>query len=490
MDKFLPWKIIFYQLYLFQLEEYDEERFLRALFGKGLFPQKSLRRKLVFTAKIKLNFILAILIKFFFALALAYLTLGLFKSEDLFGGILLLIIYLYLTDITFFIFSLQAAWITSPFENYAKKRLINKAKVKLHNFEDLTIIGITGSYGKTTMKEVLKKVLEERFKVVSTKGNFNTPIGVAKTILNDLHKNTELLIVEMGEYKKGDVAEICKIATPHISIITGINEAHLERYGSMENAISTKFEIAEFTQPNATIYLNADDDLIQDNYHKYIPKINNVRFFSSKNNHLSSVKVSMSKFDTAKPGISFSLKIGDENIDNINSNFVSEYIIGYASAACLIANQLGMKASEIKFALNQIHPFEHRLEPKKNANNILVIDDTYNGNSNGIKEGLEILKRFKNRRKIYVTPGLVETGFAAKDIHLEIGHWIAKVADLVILTENSVTPYIRDGLISAGFDEKKIIWFKTSKDTYSQLHKHLKPGDVVLMQNDWSDNYV
>jgi len=490
MTRFLPWKIIGYQLYLFQLEEYEDERFLKSLFSKGLFPIKDLRKNLVLTNKVKLNLAIALVIKLAISIALAYLASPFFNISSTFTYILLCIAFFYVTDIFHFAFAIQAAWITSPFEGIAKKRMIKQAKNKLGKFKNIKIIGITGSYGKTSMKEVLKTVLSERFKVVATKGNNNTPLGVARTIINNVTDNTEILIIEVGEYKKGDVAEICTIAPPHISIITGINEAHLERYGSMENAISTKFEITEITQPNPAIYLNADDELTKQNYKRLIAKDLEVNFFSARNDDLSEIKAKDIFFDTKKPGISFSLKHNATEIENINTNFISEYIIGYSAACTLIALQLGMTASEIKFALGQIKPFEHRLEAKINPNNILIIDDTYNGNSNGIKEGISILKKFKDRRKVYVTPGLVETGAVAEPIHNEIGKWLASVVDLVILTKNSVTPFIFDGLVKAGFDKSKIVWYYSSKETYEKLREHLQPNDVVLMQNDWSDNYV
>jgi UDP-N-acetylmuramyl pentapeptide synthase len=123
------------------------------------------------------------------------------------------------------------------------------------------------------------------------------------------------------------------------------------------------------------------------------------------------------------------------------------------------------------------------------SDNIILIDDTYNGNSNGIHEGIKLLEKFKGRRKVYITPGLVETGSLSESIHLEIGAELSSVANLVVLIKNSVTPFIEKGLLENGFDKENIIWFDDAKTTYSSLRSFVKEGDVVMMQNDWSDNY-
>ncbi|MCS7318170.1 MAG: UDP-N-acetylmuramoyl-tripeptide--D-alanyl-D-alanine ligase, partial [Candidatus Dojkabacteria bacterium] len=136
-----------------------------------------------------------------------------------------------------------------------------------------------------------------------------------------------------------------------------------------------------------------------------------------------------------------------------------------------------------------IKPIPHRLEIKKLRDDILLIDDTYNGNSNGFQEGINLLNKFTGRRKVYITPGLVETGKLAEKLHVEIGEKISNTADLVILIQNSVTKFIINGLEKNNFPKNKILIYSNAKIAFQEFWKHLKPGDVVLMQNDWSDNY-
>ena len=120
----------------------------------------------------------------------------------------------------------------------------------------------------------------------------------------------------------------------------------------------------------------------------------------------------------------------------------------------------------------------------------MIIDDSYNGNPDGVEEAINTLSQFKQRRKIYVTPGLVEMGKKTAEIHYNIGNKLAKVADLVVLIKNSVTPHIAHGLKDGGLDENKIVFYESADQAYKNLNKIVKSGDVVLLQNDWPDNYL
>ena len=483
----LPNKILLYQLYIFQLEEYDSKRFVSAISKKGLIPSNKLRKKAILTKKALIIIALVLLQQIIVLFALGFLLNEVINNLAILT--LILIIVLYVFNLFSFVFLIQAKDLLWPIDFYAKRKMIKNAKAKLAALSNLKIIGITGSYGKTTMKEALYEFLKEQYNVVKTEGNNNTPIGISRTILNKLTKNTDIFIVEMGEYVKGDVKALCEIATPDISVITGINEAHLERYLTMENAISTKFEIVEYAKPDALVLLNADDQLTIDNYKRFV-KDSRIEFFSSKNNSLSNYKISDYEFNQDGKGQEFKLIHRTEELGVVRTSILGEYIIGNIVAGYILGQELGISNSKLKYAANNLKGVEHRLQPIFNAtSNILVIDDTYNGNSDGFKEGVNMLSKFKERRKVYVTPGLVETGDLAEQLHLEIGKNLAGVADLVILVKNSVTGFIEKGLIDNGFSEDKIVWYDNSKNVWEELNNNIKNGDVVMLQNDWSDNY-
>jgi UDP-N-acetylmuramoyl-tripeptide--D-alanyl-D-alanine ligase len=510
-------RIFIYHLYIFQLEEYKLIRFFKFILKRGILPKQITKKALKFTLKARLLMVLA-----FTQIIAISLLFSILLQESILGVLLNSIIFFCLSMYLSFVFLVFSQIFILPFELIYKRFIFFLAKSKIKQVKNiqktqnirtsdiipnLKVIGITGSYGKTSMKEVLFSILSREFNVVKTEKNYNTEIGISTTILKKLDKQTDIFIAEMGEYVKGDVKKLCKIAQPDISIITGINEAHLERYKTMENAISTKFEIVEYATKNAVVALNADDDLILQNYDKYVR--NNVLIFYSSSIDNAKAKRSLFfdlnikkdekeqmlqirnyEFHQDGSGQSFEIYKNEWSLGVVKIPHLAQYIIGNILCAVSIAKLLGMSDTKIRLGISILKPVEHRLETKILNNNILLIDDTYNGNSHGIKEGLSILRKFKNRRKVYVTPGLVETGYLEKEIHFEIGKLIAQSADIVVLISNSVTNFILEGLFSANFSKDKIFIYPNSKFVYSKILKSLEPKDVVLMQNDWSDNYV
>ncbi len=485
-----PIRIIKYQIYLLQLENYELMRYLQLSYH-NYFPKNAKTRKEIdWTKKLilitGLSFLLYLLsVSTFIFIIFTKKELNLFLASLIVLFISFILLYL----IRFYL--IFGTLLVLPADIYLKKKIINKAKRKISIYKNLKIIGISGSYGKTTMKECLYTVLSQKYKVLKTPENINTTIGISKQIIDELDEEIQIYIVEMGEYKKGDIADICLITKPDIAIITGISEAHFERMGSIENAISTMFEVVENSQKNALIVLNEDNSLIMDNYKKFI-KGKEVKFYSSNNSKLSELQVSDNEFMQDGSGYNFSISGKNSNLklDNLKVSILGEYILGIISACLIIFDELGGDQNTFASLIEKIKPIEHRLQPIQGNGNILIIDDSYNGNPDGVSEAIKVLDRFKVRRKVFITPGLVETGEKSEEVHTQIGHKLSKVADLVILIKNSVSPYIEKGLMEGEFDNANIIWFNTSQEAHSSLGKILKPGDIILFQNDWTENYI
>lgn len=480
--------IIKYQLYLLQLENYEIFRYLKLIMKKGLFPPKNLRGKLVWTGKAMAILIISLIIHLFGAKILFaaswYITGNLWLS---------LIVYIAgLVVLTFFhfIFHSIGVFILAPVHSYLKQRVIAKAKVKIGSLPNLKVIGISGSYGKTSMKEALKSALSESFKVASTPESVNTPIGIAKFIEQEVNSQTQILIIEMGEHYRGDVAEICRMVRPDVGIITGINESHLERLHDLQNSINTVFELAQESKESGVLVLNADDHNIREYYRKFTEG-KKIFFYSSDNNRLChpyqtsdyhvSIDNLMSYFDICQEG---------KVLGKIKSRILGEYIRGIVLAIVATSRELGQPFSKMMIGLEKLKPISHRLEPIINPNGLIVIDDSYNGNPEGVREAIKLLSQFKNHRKVYLTPGLVEMGHKVEEVHEEIGKQLAKNVDLVLLVRNSVTPFIEKGLMKNGFAQDKIIWYATAQEAHSSLDKVLQKGDVILFQNDWGDQYL
>ncbi len=475
---FNPFRVPQYQLYLLQLENYELGRFWKLLFKKGLFPKGPMRKSLVWTAKARVILVLSQTLH----LIICALVASSFAAENYIKLILFLLClwFLFYFYSIFFTVSLVAL---RPADYILKKLLVTRAASKIKKLSNSKVIGIAGSYGKTTMKEVLSQVLGVRFKVQATPESVNTPVGISRWILKQVNGSTDVLVVEMGEHYQGDIAELCNLTPPDIVVVTGINEAHLERMKTLENIIATIFEIISSAKPGAEVFLNADDQNVMANYNKYVwPDMRVAQYL------VSSIKYKVFDPETLQWEAEF------DAIGKVKINLLGEYALADVSAAVQIATQLGLTAEEIKKGIGKIKPVEHRLQPIKSQGGLLIIDDAYNGNPDGAKEAIKVLSRFADRRKIYITPGLVETGKDIAKVHREIGKQLAAVADVVLLIKNSVTKFIEEGIKQAPAANNQrrveVIWFDTAPEAHSSLGKILKPGDVVLFQNDWGDQYL
>ncbi len=462
-----PLRFFYFHLLLLQLEEYDLFRFIKAVVNtKGIPPSRDFRKPLKYTLKIKLITALSS----FFILFLAFFFSKIFANNAY--KIIVLVLFFALGLYFSYIFLIIINVILLPIDILIKELLVFFAKNKIKKLNNVKTIGIAGSYGKTGMKDLLATVLAEKYRVVKTPESFNTPVGIAGTILREVNEKTEILIVEMGEYYSGDIKNICSIVPPQIGVITGINEAHLERLKSIDNSIKTIFEIAKNMKSNGIFLLNGKDKLIKNHYKKFVAR-QEIYLYQAKG------KV---EFNEDAPGYIY---------QKIFFPFLGQYNLDKIDGVIYLAKKLGLTDQEIETGLKKIKTPAHRLQPILNREkNILVIDDSYNGNPDGVEEAIKILSLFKKRRKIFVTPGLVEMGDKNREVHQKIGKRLNDVMDLVILVKNSVTPYIGEGLIKAGFNKKNILWFNSMMEAQNNLGKILKSGDVVLFQNDWPDNYV
>lgn len=467
MKYFNPIRFFYFHLLLLQLEEYDSARFIKAIINtKGIPPRRDFRKPLKYTAKIKLiealSSLLILLISFFVS---KFFNNNPYQIASL---VLFFALGLYFS----YIFLILINVLLLPIDIFIKELLIFFAKNKLKKLTNIKIIGVAGSYGKTGMKDLIATVLTEKYQVVKTQESVNTPVGIARTILNEVNEQTEILIIEMGEYYPGDIKNICSISPPQIAVVTGINEAHLERLKSIDNSVKTIFEIAQNMKTNGLLLLNGKDEHIKSNYKKFISD-QEVYFYQAKGRI---------EFNEDAPGFIYQKiffpVLGQFNLDKING-------------VIYLAKKLGLTPQEIENGLKKIKTPAHRLQPILNREkNILVIDDSYNGNPDGVEEAIKTLSLFKKRRKIFVTPGLVEIGIKSREVHQKIGKRLNDVVDLVILVKNSVTLNIEEGLIKAGFNKKNILWFDSMMEAQNNLGGILRSGDVVLFQNDWPDNYV
>ncbi|HET7673055.1 MAG TPA: Mur ligase family protein [Candidatus Saccharimonadales bacterium] len=455
-----------YLAYMAQQVEYEPDKLVGWLLRRPNLFKVMRRKELVMTKKAS-----ALILFQYICLALFLVFLGVLSSmisSILFIAVLLVPI-VSAGSLMLAIYGGRA--LTWPIN----KRKVEKSKT-IFSKHPGTKIAILGSYGKTTMKELLYTVLSEAKNVKATPGNKNVPISHARWA-ESLSGDEDILLIEYGEAKPGDIPAFCENTSPDYAVVTGIAPNHMDRYKTLENLANDIASVSRFVNLEK-IYLNADEDKLTRSTEL------------SKANLYGSAGVGKAKIKDVKiglEGMSFSVQTGKESIA-LKTGLVGRHLLGPLAVCVLLALKFGLSKEEIKHAISRTKPFEHRLQPKE-INGAWIIDDTYNGSLEGFRAGLALLKELKAKRKVYVTPGLVDQGEETERVHREIGKLIAECnPDKVVLMNNSTTEYIKSSLKSHGYKGQ----FEVQDEPleyYMNLEHTLAAGDIVLLQNDWTDNY-
>lgn len=315
------------------------------------------------------------------------------------------------------------------FSWFVKKIIVFLAKRKIGMMKNITVIGITGSYGKTSTKEFLYTILSEKYKVIKTEGYNNTEISVALSILKVLKPSHEIFIVEMGAYKKGEIKDICDMVNPKIGVITGINSQHVEMFGTIGNTVKAKFELIKGLQKHGIAIFNLNNKYIQE---MYLRTKNERKDLSCLG---FSEKISYTVMNVTKDIITFTLIYKDKKII-CQAPLYGRQNIENTVAACFTALQLKLTLPEIKKAVNNLRPPVHTMRLFYDKGRNPIIDDTFNSNPDGVVAALEYLSLFKGKKYLVLTP-LIELGKEAESIHRLIGERVFKLCDKVYLTNSN-----------------------------------------------------
>lgn len=459
---FLIWSGIFIKTY--QLFAYNIKNFLISVFEFHLANGD--KSKFVFTKRMCRFLFLYAIISFAIFFVINYFT----KSIPL----------IIINYILIFILSpaiiVAVHYIISPLEILIKKFYISKATKKLEKL-NIIKIGITGSYGKTSTKNILATILEKEYKVCVSPQNYNTEMGLTKTILENLDDH-DVIIAEMGARHIGDIKSLTKIIKPQYGILTTIGNQHLETFKTLENIENTKNELPLSIPENGIMVFNGDSQSGIKLYKNY--KGN--KYLSCCEDGYSYAK----NIITDDSGSRFDM-ILDKDILHIETKLLGKCNINNIVTASTLAHLLGISNNDIVSAVKSLLPSPHRLELIKN-NYFTIIDDSYNSNIIGAKEALETLSKFQGS-KIVVTPGLVEMGEEQSDVNFKLGTMIADVADYIIIMNETNKNYILSGAISHNFDREKIYFCSSRKRQKELLQLLTNKGCVVLFENDLPDNY-
>lgn len=461
-------------IYMLQSTEYEPGPYLRWFWRTQNFSLVSKRRTLDRTRRAQLllrSLQAGIMLQLAVGIAVVGWGIGHNSTIAWLIGLLLLISYpVVWAHLAVVPLSLARWLIVKPKE----RRLVSQSAGRFGAAKGVKI-AVAGSYGKTTMKELLLAVLSAGKNVAATPANKNVASSHA-IFASKLTGDEEIIIIEYGEGAPGDVAAFARTTQPDIGVITGLAPAHLDKYKSLKAAGEDIFSLADYLQEKP-VYVNGES----------VPMSSFIKpqFTEYTRAGVAGWKVSDVVNDIT--GLRFTITNGKRKL-KLHSQLIGEHLVGSLAACVALAADQGLTDKQIIEGVGNTKPFEHRMQPRPLAGG-WVIDDTYNGNLEGVRAGLALLRDLSASRRIYVTPGLVDQGKEVKRVHIEVGELIAQAnPDKVVLMQNSVT-----GFIQSGLERGKYTGDVSVQDDplafYQHLDQFMAAGDVVLMQNDWTDNY-
>ena len=369
--------------------------------------------------------------------------------------------------------------INKPLELSINQHYTNDAKKMLKACPDLKIIGITGSYGKTSVKYYLTTLLKSKYNVLMTPESYNTPMGVVKTIRGSLKATHEIFVCEMGAKWVGDIKELCDIVHPHHGIITSIGPQHLESFKTLDAIKGTKFELADALPEGGMLFLNGDDENI-DSYKGDRKHIS----YSLDNGDYSAFDIAVSE-----RGTTFKVKAPDGEVQEFSTKLIGRHNVLNIVGAIAVSHKMGIALKDLRSAVRKLEGVPHRLQ-LSDKGNMTIIDDAYNSNPSGTKAALEALSLFEGY-KILVTPGMVELGSKQDELNREFGQNAADVCDYVVLVGEKQAVPIKAGLLDKNYDESKIYVASNINDALNHVYALNSQGKkkIVLLENDLPDNY-
>ena len=381
------------------------------------------------------------------------------------------------------ILNIVANVINSPMEKAISRHYINDAKRMLRNMPDLKIIGVTGSYGKTSVKFYLQTLLQDSFDVLVTPGNFNTPLGVTRTVREHLKPTHQIFICEMGARRVGEIKELCDLVHPDYGIITAVGPQHLDTFFSIENIAKTKFELADAVPSGNAVFLNGDNEIIREKGKEYP----NAVFYSS-DSMMQSGGYRAKDISVSQMGTDFTVVSPGGGEQKFQTKLIGAHNVINVLGAIAAVNMMGISLKDLVVPVRKIQPVEHRMQLREHGT-FTIIDDAYNSNPVGSKAAVETLEMFDGVR-ILITPGMVELGDKEEEYNRKFGTYAASCCDYILTVGKRRAEVIMEGALSEGFPENKCKRFDKLEDAMNFAHNIKDPGHkYILLENDLPDNY-
>jgi UDP-N-acetylmuramoyl-tripeptide--D-alanyl-D-alanine ligase len=371
-----------------------------------------------------------------------------------------------------------------PVEALVRRYYLRDAATKLRRLAP-TVLAVAGSYGKTSTKEFLAAILSERFEVLKPPGSYNTPLGLARVIREELSPRHELFVAELGDWVPGDIAFLCKLIEPKVGVLVNIGPEHLERFKTMERVAQSKRELLEALPADGVAVINQDDPTVRRlAAEAWSGRV--VRFGQRE----PGAEVRASAVRAAREGLELTVEAEGQGSVTLRVGVLGRHNVENLLAAVSAALAVGMTLEEVARGARRIQPVEHRLQPISGAGGVLIVDDAFNSNPRGAAAALEVLKELPGGQKILVTPGLVELGAAEYAANQTFGRQAAAVCDAVILVGEERAVPLLAGLREAGYPAERSQVVRDLTEATAWLGTLVRAGDVVLFENDLPDTYA
>jgi UDP-N-acetylmuramoyl-tripeptide--D-alanyl-D-alanine ligase len=373
-----------------------------------------------------------------------------------------------------------------PVEEGFRRYYLADARRKLRALGP-TVVGVAGSYGKTSTKELTATILGGRWSVLRPPGSYNTPMGISRVIREQLEASHEVFVAELGDYVPGDIRFLCNLVEPRVGILTTIGPEHLERFKTMERIVQAKEELIDALPADGVAIINQDDPLVRAIGDRAAARgLRVVRYGQTE----PGAQIRARDVQTTRDGLSFTIEVDGHGEVGVQVGLLGRHNVMNVLAATGAALALGMTLTEIAIAARRIEPVQHRLQPIRGAGGVLVIDDTYNSNPRGAAEALTVLGELPGGKKVLVTPGMIELAEQEETEHRLLGERAAAVCDAVILVGPARTRPIAAGLLAAGFPADHLYVVENRDAATARLGTLLQAGDVLLWENDLPDTYA
>ena len=370
------------------------------------------------------------------------------------------------------------AW---PLEKAISELYFRDAQRILREHPDLIRIGITGSWGKTSVKFILGSLLSEKYSTLITPASYNTPMGVTRVIRSQLLPGHRVFVAEMGARHVGDIREMCRLVHPSIGILTSVGEQHLDTFHTLDNIKKTKYELIDAVPAEGHCFFADDNGIVLGLYHQ-----------TSKPRSLAGLDpeqddVWAEDIRVSPEGSTFFLCTREQKVP-CKTQLLGELNIRNIVLCAAVCLKLDMTLSEIASGISRLRPVEHRLQLLNPSGGVNVIDDAFNSNIRGATQAFNVLKDFPGKR-IVVTPGMVELGSREEEMNREFGRAMAPCCDLAVLVGKKRAAAIADGLKQAGFAPNRIVTVSSLVEATEYLTTAVQKGDTILFENDLPDNY-